>query len=445
MLSRFYLIIELAILNISDLIKSIDPVKTGQELHSLMGELYPICRSITGTGLRQTLGILKHNIPLQIQEVPSGTKVFDWVVPKEWNINDAYIKNSAGEKVVDFQKSNLHILNYSMPINKTVSIQELREHLFTLPDHPDWVPYKTSYYKENWGFCLSHNQFLKLTDANYDVFIDATLEDGSLSYGELYLEGREKTEILISCHACHPSIANDNLSGIAVASLLAKHLSTISHRHSYRFLFIPGTIGAIAWLALNEEKATNIKHGLVLSGVGDRGNITYKKSRQGNAQIDHAADHVLKHSTDKYDIIDFYPYGYDERQYCSPGFNLPIGCFSRTPYGKYPEYHTSADNMDFVVPECLNDSLIKIISIFEVLEENFTYLNLYPKCEPQLGRRGLYAAIGSDEMAMLWVLNLSDGNNTLLDIAERAGLKFEEVLRATQILCKNNLLKKAIG
>jgi len=431
-------------LNISDLKNSIDPVKTGQELHSLIGKLYPICRSITGSGLRQTLDILKHNIPLQIHEVPSGTKVFDWVVPKEWNINDAYIKDSAGEKVVDFKKSNLHILNYSMPINKTVNLQELREHLFTLPDHPDWVPYKTSYYKENWGFCLSHKQFLNLTDANYNVFIDAKLEDGSLSYGELYLEGREKAEILISCHACHPSLANDNLSGVLVASLLAERLSTISHRYSYRFLFIPGTIGAITWLAINEEKTVNIKHGLVLSGVGDRGNVTYKKSRLGNAQIDHAAYHVMKHSADKCDIIDFYPYGYDERQYCSPGFNLPVGCFSRTPYGKYPEYHTSADNLGFVAPECLSDSFIKIISIFEVLEENFNYLNLHPKCEPQLGRRGLYTATGPDEMAMLWVLNLSDGNNTLLDIAEKAGLKFETVLRAAKILCENNLLKKAI-
>ena len=432
-------------LNFTDLKKSIDQNEIGREMYTLIAELYPICRSITGHGFRKTLEVLRRHIPLKVNEVPSGTNVFDWVVPKEWNIKDAYIKNSKGEKIVDFQKSNLHVVNYSVPVKKVVSLKELKEHLFTLPDRPDWIPYRTSYYREDWGFCLSHSLFLELEEGEYEVFIDAKLENGSLSYGEFYLQGEEEDEVLISCHACHPSLANDNLSGVSLAALLAKQISTVKHRYSYRFLFIPGTIGAITWLALNEEKAANIKHGLVLSGVGDGGNVSYKKSRRGNADVDRAAGHILKQSGDVYEIMDFSPYGYDERQYCSPGFNLPVGCFSRTPYGKYPEYHTSADNLDLVHPRSLGDSFLKVLSILEVLEENGIYLNLNPKCEPQLGKRGLYISIGLNEMAMLWVLNLSDGNNTLLDIAERAGMKFDAVFSAAKTLCEHNLLKKVIS
>ncbi len=224
------------------------PSDIGQEIYDLIKELYPICRSITGNGVRETLRILQRYIPLEIKEVPSGTQVFDWTVPREWNIRDAYVKNSRGEKVIDFQKSNLHVLNYSIPVHKVVSLGELREHLFTLPDHPDWIPYKTSYYKENWGFCLSHNQFLELEEVDYEVFIDSTLENSSLTYGEFYLPGERPDEILISCHVCHPSLANDNLSGVSLATLLARQLNSFAHRYSYRFLFIPGTIGAITWL-----------------------------------------------------------------------------------------------------------------------------------------------------------------------------------------------------
>lgn len=429
-------------MNINDLNSSVDPNKIGQEMYILIAELYPICRSITGNGFRQTMEILQSYIPIQIHEVPSGTTVFDWVIPKEWNIRDAYIKNPKGEKVADFQKSNLHVLNYSVPVKKVLSLKELKEHLFTLPDHPDWVPYKTSYYKENWGFCLSHNQFMELRDGEYEVFIDSTLENGSLSYGELYLQGEEEGEVLISCHACHPSLANDNLSGVSLSTVLAKHLGRISHRFSYRFLFIPGTIGAITWLSLNETSVNRIKHGLVITGVGDSGKITYKKSRCGDAEIDRSAAHVLKHSGQAYDIIDFSPYGYDERQYCSPGFNLPVGCLSRTPYRRYPEYHTSADDLTFVRPQTLGDSFSAVLSILEVLEGNFTYQNLRPKCEPQLGKRGLYSSIGADEMPMLWVLNLSDGNYSLLDIAERSGLRFSLLSIAANVLCEHRLLEK---
>ncbi len=429
-------------MNIVDLKHSVDPVEIGRKMYELAGELYPICRSITGNGFRQTVQRLQRYIPLGIHEVLSGTKVFDWVVPKEWNIRDGYVKTSSGEKIIDFQKSNLHVLNYSIPIRKTVSLQELKDHLFTLPDHPDWIPYKTSYYKENWGFCISYNEFVKLKEGDYEVFIDSSLEDGALTYGELYLEGEGDAEILISCHACHPSLANDNLSGVSLSTFLAKYLGTISRRFSYRFLIIPGTIGAITWLCLNESSVNKIKHGLVITGVGDSGDITYKKSRRGDAGIDRAASQVLKHSGQGYRIVDFHPYGYDERQYCSPGFDLPVGCFSRTPYGRYPEYHTSADDLNFVRPQCLGDSFSKVLAILEVLESDRAYMNLEPKCEPQLGRRGLYNSIGSDELAMLWVLNQSDGSRTLLDIAERSDVSFDLLSYAADRLCEHGLLKR---
>ena len=312
-------------MNMIDLRKSLDYKAIGREMYSLIEELFPICRSITGNGVRQTLRRLQRIVPLTMHEVPSGTKVFDWTVPKEWNITDAFIKNANDEKIVDFQRSNLHVLNYSIPVDRVVSLTELKEHLFTIPGHPEWIPYKTSYYKENWGFCLSHNQFLDLKDGEYEVCVNSTLENGSLTYGEFFLPGEQEAEVLFSTHVCHPSLANDNLSGIALAIMLARHLNEMPRRYSYRFLFIPGTIGAITWLALNEEKTDKIRHGLVITGVGDSGKITYKKSRQGNAEIDRAAYHVLKHSGKTHQILDFHPYGYDERQYCSPGFNLPVG------------------------------------------------------------------------------------------------------------------------
>ena len=429
-------------MNISELKDSMDMKNVGREMYAFIEELFPICRSITGDGLRQTLKIIQRYIPIEIHEVPSGTQVFDWVVPKEWNIKDAWVKNPKGEIIIDFKKSNLHVLNYSIPINRVVPLSELKEHLYTLPVHPDWIPYKTSYYKENWGFCLSHNQFMTLVDGNYEVFIDSILENGSLTYGEFYLKGEQEEEVLISCHACHPSLANDNLSGVSLSTFLAKNMSSVPHRYSYRFLFIPGTIGAIAWLALNKEKTSKIKHGLVLTGLGDSGNITYKRSRRGDAEIDRAASHVLKHSGQPFDIIDFYPYGYDERQYCSPGFNLPVGSLSRTPYGKYPEYHTSADNLQFVIYESLADSFFKVWAIMQVLEKNQIYLNLNPKCEPQLGKRGLYSSIGTNELALLWVLNYSDGKHELMQIAEKAEIGFDSIQDAAAVLLKHNLLKE---
>ena len=415
----------------------------------LMAELYPICRSITGDGLRETLRLLQREIPLEMREVPTGTPVFDWTVPKEWNIRDAYVKNGQGERVIDFRKSNLHVVNYSVAVPaRQMKAAELKEHLFTLPKHPDWIPYRTSYYKESWGFCLSQKQLEGMKDEQYEVCVDSTLADGHLTYGEYYLPGETRDEILISCHACHPSLSNDNLSGIALAVSLAKRLEAARSRYSYRFLFIPGTIGAITWLARNEDRLANIKHGLVLTGVGDAGALHYKKSRKGTAEIDRAAVHVLKHAGQAHEILEFSPYGYDERQYCSPGIDLSVGRLSRTPHGTFPEYHTSADNLGFVHADKLGEALAVSLEILSVLENNRTFMNLSPKCEPQLGKRGLYRMIGGSadagmsEMAMLWVLNQSDSKNSLLDIAERADMPFEAIRKAAQALEESKLLRE---
>jgi aminopeptidase-like protein len=422
------------------------PLSIGEEMYALASRLYPICRSITGDGVRETFGILREHIPVEVREVATGTQVFDWTVPKEWNIRDAWIKNEAGEKIVDFKECNLHVLSYSVPVRAKLSLDELKRHIFTLPSFPDRIPYRTSYYKENWAFCLSENQLSRMREGEYEVCIDSSLEDGHLTYGELYIKGASSDEMLISCHTCHPSLANDNLSGVVLATYVARRILEQKRRYSYRFLFIPGTIGSIVWLAHNEEKLGNIKHGLVFAGVGDSGKFHYKKSRRGNAEIDHAAIHVLKHAGE-FGVEEFTPYGYDERQFCSPAFNLPVGCLMRTPHGRYTEYHTSADNLHFVRAEYLEESYRQCVSIFDVLESNRRFRNLNPKCEPQLGRRGLYQMIGGGEegkrkeLGLLWVLNLSDGAHSLLDIAERSGLAFPVIKDAADALLSHGLLE----
>ena len=426
----------------------IDFDRAGSEMYALISELYPICRSITGNGVRETLKIISSHIPLRTYEIPTGTKVFDWEVPKEWNIKDAYIKDSKGNKIVDFKRLNLHVLNYSTPVNKHVTLDELKKHIFTIPDQPDLIPYKTSYYNENWGFCMSHNQLLSLKDDTYHVYIDSSLEHGSLTYGELLIKGKSTDEVLISTHVCHPSLCNDNLSGIAVATYIAKYLTGINTKYTYRFLFIPGTIGSITWLSINEKAVSKIKHGLVITLLGDDSDFTYKRSREGNAEIDKSVEAFLSTSDRPFTVSDFVPYGYDERQYCSPGFNLPIGCFTRRPYGTFPEYHTSADNLQFVSPSKLGESLQVLLDILYIIENNETYINLNPKCEPQLGKRGLYDKIGGTneskitQLALLWVLNFSDGFHSLLDIAMKSGIKFRIIKSAADALFKFDLLKK---
>lgn len=430
---------------LSRLRASVDPQSEGRRMLSLIGELFPICRSITGEGLRQSIRRIGEQIPLQIHEVPTGTQVFDWTVPKEWHIRDAYIKDANGCRIVDFRDNNLHVVNYSAPVNASLSLAELRPHLYSLPDKPDWIPYRTTYYEESWGFCLPHRQLEGLPDGEYEVVIDSSLRHGSLTYGECVLPGQVEDEFLISTHVCHPSLANDNLSGVAVAAALAQILASAPHRYTYRFLFAPGTIGPIAWLARNQDKVSQIKHGLVLACVGDRGHINYKRSRQGSADIDRAVECVLRSSATPFEVRDFSPYGYDERQYCSPGFDLPVGSFRRTPHGEYREYHTSADNLSFVSGAHLADTLGALLEVIDLIESDIAFRNLSPNCEPQLGRRGLLpAANDSAQMALLWMLNLSDGSNSLLDIAERSRLPFAELRHATAILVEHGLLEECV-
>jgi len=423
--------------------------KVGPELHRFAAELYPICRSITGDGLRRTLRMIGDKVALQIHEVPSGTEVFDWTVPKEWNVRDAYVKDAAGRRVVDLRQCSLHLLNYSTPIHEKMPLNKLRDHLFTLPEYPDWVPYRTSYYKPAWGFCMTHRKMQALTDGEYEVCIDTTIEDGHLTYGECFLPGLSDKEVLISVHVCHPSLANDNLSGVSVATFLAQLLFQKKLRYSYRFLFIPGTIGAITWLALNKDAVSRIRHGLVLTCVGDAGGFHYKKSRSGDVEIDRAVAHVLRHCGEQSEVLEFSPYGYDERQYCSPGFNLPVGCLMRSVWGTFPEYHSSADNLDLIEPMQLARSLRVCVGAIDVLEKNVRYENLYPYGEPQLGKRDLYRftggeSIGTEINARLWVLNLSDGEHTLLDIAERSGLPFETISSAAELLYRSGLLSPIV-
>jgi len=425
-----------------------DPEKIGGEIYNLATEIYPICRSITGDGVRATLRHLAQHIKLDVHEVATGTPAFDWTVPREWNIRDAYIKDSAGNKIVDFAHSNLHVVSYSVPVRAHLSLAELKKHLYSLPLQPDLIPYRTSYYAENWGFCVRHSLLERLKDDTYEVVIDSTLKDGFLTYGEFLHRGETDDEVLLSAHICHPSLANDNCSGLALLTYLAKAITQKKTRYSYRFLFAPGSIGALTWLSQNEDKAARIKHGIIVSGVGDGGGPTYKKSRRGNAEIDMAMARVLRSFGQQASIIDFSPYGYDERQYCSPGFNLPVGLFQRSKWGTFPEYHTSADNLDFIKPKYLGESYGIISEALAVIESSLKYENTSPKGEPHLGKRGLYGAIGGDKdgasriMTMLWVLNLSDREHSLLDIAERAGLPYSEVSSAAVLLEKHGLLRR---
>jgi aminopeptidase-like protein len=416
----------------------------GEEMHRLMAELYPICRSLTGDGVRETFAILQRDVPLEVTEVPSGTQVFDWTLPREWNIRDAWIAAADGTRVVDFRRSNLHVLGYSVPVRTRLPLSELREHLFTDPDNPDWIPFRTSYYDENWGFCLSQRQLEQLPEGDYEVVIDSSLSDGSVTYAEAYLPGEESDEILFSAYTCHPSLCNDNLSGIVLTAALAKYLRSMRLRYSYRFLFGPSTIGPLCWLWKNEDELDRIMSGLTISCAGDPGSPTYKQSRRGDAEIDQAAANVMRATGGS--VIPFDPWGGNERQFCSPGFNLPVGVLTRSLHDAFPGYHSSADDLELVRPEFLADSFRRCLEIVDVLETNRRYVNLSPKGEPQLGRRGLYRSVAggaSKEAALLWVLNLSDGDHTLLDISHRSGLPYRVVLEAAEALQEHDLLEEA--
>jgi aminopeptidase-like protein len=421
----------------------------GADALELVRRLFPICRSLTGDGVRETFDVLEEHIPLVRREIASGTKVFDWFVPDEWNIREAHITAPDGTRVVDFQRLNLHVVGYSEPVRATMPLETLKERLHTLPDQPDLIPYRTSYYHRTWGFCLSHRQLEALEPGDYEVVIDSTLEPGSLSYAELMVEGSGEEEVLLSTYVCHPSLANDNVSGIAVAAMLAKALLERDLRHSYRFLFAPGTIGPLVWLHENRERLDRIRHGLTFSCIGDGGGLTYKRSRRSDAEVDEAVEVVLRDLGADHRILPWEPWGGDERQFCSPGFDLPLGTLTRTPHGEFDGYHTSADGLDLIRPESLGGAVEACLQVIDVLESNRRCTNLSPHGEPQLGRRGLYRTAGGavatpdDERALLWVLNLSDGRSSLLDVARRSGLRYPVVRRAAERLEQAGLLTTA--
>jgi len=434
-----------------DELEQTESIEIGKSMLALIQEMYPIGRSITGPGLRATIARLSRIVPLQVTEVPSGTRVFDWTVPDEWSVEEAFIESPDGRRIVDINTSNLHLVGYSVPVEAEMTLSELRPHLHSLPEYPDWIPYRTSYYSRSWGFCLADRVLKSLREGRYRVVIRSRLEPGSLTFAEYVHPGATRDEVLIFAHSCHPSLANDNLSGLAVAINLAAFLRGRDTRFTYRFVFAPATIGSLAWLASNERSLHRIRHGLVLSLLGDSGPIHYKETRAGNHPIDRIAWHVLSTEFPGSRKIDFLPWGYDERQYNSPGIDLAVGRITRTPNGEFPEYHTSADNPEFLSAEALAESWLACLKVLEALDCDAHYRNLQPKGEPQLGRRGLYRTTGGHQdvperqLALLWVLNQSDGSRSLCDIAERSRLPFRVIFNAAADLARAGLLAPADG
>ncbi len=419
----------------------------GQVMYDLAKRLFPICRSITGNGFRESLNILKEQVPeIRVFEVPTGTEVFDWTVPKEWNIRDAYIETLEGKKVIDFKENNLHILGYSLPIDSVISKEELLQHIYTQPEQPDWIPYVTSYYKERWGFCMSENQKQGLSEESYHVVIDSSLEEGSLTYGELIIPGSSKEEILFSTYLCHPSMANNELSGPVVQLELIKYIKSLKNRrYTYRFVFIPETIGSITYCSRNlDVLRRNTKAGFVLSCIGDDKDYSIIESRYADTLADRVLKCVLKYHYPAYKTYSFLKRGSDEREYCAPGIDLPVCGVCRTKYGIYPEYHTSADNMDFITPSGLNGAYELMIKVINALEYNYHY-QILCKGEPQLGKRGLYPTIsqkGSYDsiFAMKDLLAYSDGKNDLIGISEIINQPVDILIPIIDKMVANNLL-----
>jgi len=418
-------------------------------MRTLMERLYPVCRSITGEGVRETLDVLREKLPaLEIVSVPSGTSAYDWTVNDEWNVRAAYVADSTGRRVVDLADHTLHLVSYSVPVRATLTWDELRPHLHTLPDHPDWIPYRTSYYHRDWGFCLTQRRYDELADGRYpgpyEVVVDATLGPGVLNYGELLVPGESNEEVLVTSHVCHPSLANDNLAGIAVAVALAQRISAqLRRRWSYRFLFAPGTIGSIAWLAGNPEAPARVRHGIVLTGLGGPGPLVYKRTRRGDRRIDDVGAGVVEGRGGE--VRAYSPYGYDERQFNAIGFDMPVGRLSRTPHGEYPEYHTSADDLDLVSDSRMFEALEALSEVVDILENDRLYRNLVPHGEPQLGKRGLYPSTGGRNasatvMAMLWILAYADGETSLWEIARRSEVGFPLLKESAAVLCKAGVL-----
>jgi len=433
---------------LQDLASGARSIEAAQAAFAAMEVMYPICRSITGDGVRRTLDIIGETLPLQRLEVPSGTPVFDWEVPREWNIRDAYIAGPDGARVVDFKAHNLHVVNYSVPVRARMSRDELEPHLHSLPDRPDSIPYRTTYWREQWGFCLRHSDRVNLGPGPYDVVIDSSLAPGSLSYAECVVPGSDAGEALVYTHTCHPSLANDNLTGIVVAAQLARLLREERPRLTWRFIFGPGTIGSLTWLARNEHRLAGVRGGLTLGLLGDTSPLTYKCSRLGQTVTDRVATFVLERSGRPHRVVDFEPYGYDERQFCSPGFDLPVGRLSRAQHGDYPQYHTSDDDLSIVSADRLGESMSIAAAWIATFDANRSLVNLCAKGEPRLGKRGLYGAVGGQapgdsERAMLWVLSYSDGDHDLVDIAQRSNLPFASIVAAAQALEQAGLVRDA--
>jgi aminopeptidase-like protein len=416
----------------------------GDELVELMRELFPIPRSLTGDGVRNTLAVLGRELPLEVVETPTGSEIFDWVVPREWSLREAWIAGPNGSRIVDVEDSPLHVLGYSVAVDAILPLDELRGHVYTHDDDPELIPYRTSYWEKQWGFCMSRRQLESLEDGNYQVVVDSSLEDGSLTSGEVRIPGDTDAEVLLSTHVCHPALANDNLSGIVLLWAIARTLLQQRLTHTYRILWSPGTLGPLCWLARNLETLDRVSHGLVVSCVGDPGPLRYKRSRCGDAPIDRAATYVLGREPGSI-VTDWHPSGGDERQYCSPGFDLPVGALTRTPHGLFPEYHSSADDLSFVTPGALASSFRTALEIVDLVETNAAYRNRSPYGEPQLGRRGLYQSVPDGthpEAAYLWLLSLSDGRHDLLAIADRSGLPFEAIRSAAATLVQHGLLER---
>lgn len=420
------------------------------KIESFFDRLWPLNRSLTGNGNRETFKILSEIVDVNVSEIPSGTKCFDWTVPPEWNVNEAWIKNSKGEVIIDFSKNNLHLLGYSEPFSGVLSYEQLKENLYTLPNQPTLIPYLTSYYQRRWGFCMSHEQFLNLDrNEQYTVHIDSSLDpSGSMTIGEAIIKGNSEKEILFSTYICHPSLANNELSGPLVSAFIYQKLKERRDlNYSYRFVFVPETIGSISLLSSKGDFfKENLIAGFVITCIGDNGSFTYKKSREGNNLVDRAAQLILSQSDQDFNVIDFFPSGSDERQYCSPGFNLPVGSLMRTMYGIYPEYHTSGDNKDLISFSAMEDSVNMYLDIIELIEKNGFYINMLPYCEPQLGKRGLYPNLGSQKTkedfvsGMMWILNLSDGNYDLIDISLRSKIPVKKLYPILNKLIQEGIL-----
>ena len=422
----------------------------GQSLHDWVARLYPIARSITGPGVRDSLRLLQEIVPLEVRSVPSGSAVLDWTVPDEWHFREAWIENADGERVVDAARCNLHVVNFSQPVERTMTLAELRPRLHTLPDDPSAVPYRTCYYEDDWGFCLAHETLGRLGAGPFRVRIDAERRAGRLDWGELVIPGESEAEILVSTHVCHPSLANDNLSGMVLGAALAASRLGRRNPHTWRFLFVPATIGAISWLATNRAAMPDIRGGLVITGLGDDSPFTWKSTRDGPRWIDRIVARALTETfPEHHRHLPFGPYGYDERQYASPGFDLPVGRLTRDVHGSFPEYHTDRDDLDFVEPRCLRESLDLLEAVASLIDRDVVYENLAPFGEPQLGRRGLYGRLASSgeteaesaRMAMLWLLNQSDGDTSLLSVAERSGIDTRTLDAVARLLVEQGLLR----